>query len=143
MEYWELFRGETKRSVEIGRGGEGGCVRDLEELLVGLFEGVDALFEGDVVGGKFCLWIVSDHVRVGGTGPAHLVFGLTELLFEILLCTACEWDDRAPAEEIQVNGIASRYASTQSTYVMFLPKAWNLSMFTSAEGFPRAFCTNL
>jgi len=31
-------------------------------------------------------------------GPAYLVVGLTELLFEILLCSACERDDRAPNE---------------------------------------------
>jgi len=51
-----------------GRGGEGECVRDLEELLVDLFEGVDALLEGDVVRGKFCLWMVSDDVKIGGWG---------------------------------------------------------------------------
>lgn len=55
-----------KGSVEIWGGGEGGCVRDLKELLVDLFEGVDALLEGDVVRGKFCLLMVSDDVRVGG-----------------------------------------------------------------------------
>ncbi len=127
-----------EESVEIGgvrgSGGEGGCVRDLEELLVDLFEGVDALLEGDVVRGKFCLWMVSDGLMVSGWGPAHLVVDLTELLFEILLCSACERADRAPTEEAQVNRVARRYASTRPTYVMFLPKAWNLSMFTSVGG---------
>jgi len=40
----------------------------LEELLVDLFEGVDALLERDVVWGKFCLWMVSDDVKIGGWG---------------------------------------------------------------------------
>ena len=73
-------------------------------------------------------------------GPAYLVVGLTELLFEVLLCSACEWDDRAPTEEEEVNKVAQKGANTRSTYVMFLPKAWNLSMFTRDEAFRAYLC---
>lgn len=54
----------SKGGVERG----GGCVRDLEELLVDLFEGVDALLEGDVVRGELCLRMISDDVGVDEGG---------------------------------------------------------------------------
>lgn len=69
MEYWELW---SESQLRLGDRREGGCVRDLEELLVDLFEGVDALLEGDVVRGELCLRMVSDDVRVDEGGRRTL-----------------------------------------------------------------------
>ena len=89
------------------------CLRDLKELLVDCFEGVDALFKVEVVGGQL----------------GFVVF-LAEALFEHLLGARCEGGPCcAVGEERKKISLVLMIGGEQiGTYEMFLPKAPSLSI---------------
>lgn len=103
-------------------------IRNSQHLLMNLLQGIDSLLQLDVIGGKLCLQtrLISQALHKIPQLSSHLVFGLSKLFFDILLCASCERGERSTAMELSAGCLPGCNQEALFTNPRFFPNAETL-----------------